>query len=577
MNFRLGWLLLAVFLASCDGGSDSEIDASTFHPPVVVPPSSSAPMATAPKTLYGPEDAFDSKAVSETPSSKAQTIKLNGTIMPFTATAGHLIAYDWHMVSDKANPSWIWMEAAIFYTAYTRDDLPREKRPVTFVFNGGPGGSSADLDVGFLGPKNVDEKASPGNLPLIDNANTLFDRTDLVFVDPVGTGYSAAISPNKNKEFWGADSDAKVLRDFITRYINVNNRQSSPKYIYGVSYGGFRAPMIGRLLLESGSGDYVADASNKPANILTGLLLNSPILNETTNCLGFYVSCAGAVPTYAMVGDFHKKATARQGKGIDAFAADARNFAANYDGLYHTVFSGVDQKKPDRTKWDAFVKRQEGADFLNKLLAFTGIGKTYAPGDGEKDNPWIANPNMNPAQFTAEFDPGQGELMLEDGRKFLPKEATDPAFDRTNDYYDGIKRYQAEFISYNAQPQWHYVGFNGEALKNWNYEPDPTLSLISQDRWGTAMPDLALGLILNQGLKVLVQHGYYDLNTPFHQSELDIKNAGLSAKIPVKLYEGGHGVDPYDTGSYDRLMQELDAFYDQPQAQLMAATSGGKE
>jgi carboxypeptidase C (cathepsin A) len=92
----------------------------------------------------------------------------------------------------------------------------------------------------------------------------LLDKTDLVFVDPVGTGYSSAVWPNKNVKFRGADSDAVVLRDFILRYVNVNNRQSSPKYIYGVSYGGFRAPIIGRLLIERGTTQYVPDPSNNP-------------------------------------------------------------------------------------------------------------------------------------------------------------------------------------------------------------------------------------------------------------------------------------------------------------------------
>jgi carboxypeptidase C (cathepsin A) len=89
---------------------------------------------------------------------------------------------------------------------------------------------------------------------------------------------------------------------------------------------------------------------------------------------------------------------------------------------------------------------------------------------------------------------------------------------------------------------------------------------------------MAFSLTLNPNLKVLIQHGYYDLNTPFYQSELNIKNAGLSAKIPVKSYEGGHGVSSYDTTSYDQVIEELDAFYDQPQAQTIAAlNSSGAE
>lgn len=169
---------------------------------------------------YEPYDAVERLAVSETPSSKAQTINLRGSVIQFTATAGHMIAYDWESAPPKpVDLARLDAQAAIFYTAYTRDDMPRETRPVTFVFNGGPGGASADLDLDFLGPKKVDP-VSP-ELRLLDNPDTMLDKTDLVFVDPVGTGYSAAIRPYENADFWGVDSDAKVLRDFITRYVNL--------------------------------------------------------------------------------------------------------------------------------------------------------------------------------------------------------------------------------------------------------------------------------------------------------------------------------------------------------------------
>jgi carboxypeptidase C (cathepsin A) len=306
MLFRLCWLLLAVFLASCSGGSDSEESTSysTFHFPVVTPrpDNSHITPVPAPDRIYFSYTASESMAlpVSEKPTSKAQTIRLKGSTIAFTATAGHLIADDWASAPAKpANLTNVDAEAAIFYTAYTRDDLPHDQQPVTFIFNGPPGGGSAALDLDFLGPKSFDADASStaDSLPIKNNPNTLLDRTDLVFVDPVGTGYSGAIQPHKNSDFWGVDSDAKVLRDFITRYINTNNRQSSPKYIYGVSYGGIRAPIIARLLIESGTRDYVADPSNKPTNILSGLILNSPVLDEKTDCYLFYAACGGALPT----------------------------------------------------------------------------------------------------------------------------------------------------------------------------------------------------------------------------------------------------------------------------------------
>ncbi|UXN61482.1 hypothetical protein [Phyllobacterium zundukense] len=305
-----------------------------------------------------------------------------------------------------------------------------------------------------------------------------------------------------------------------------------------------------------------------PANALNGIILNSPILDEKTDCYGFYVSCGGALPTYTMVKAFHDKSLESPGFGVTAFLTNVRAFAATFNDLYTSVFSGVVQKTPDRSKWTAYLQKPEAADFLNKLYQLTGIGKTLQPGDSAADNPWIANPNMDSSEFAEKFAPAQGKLEIGDGRKFLPRQTVDPALDRTDINYEYVKRYQADFIGYKAQST--YVGYNGKIIDVWDYEPKSGLSL-SEDRWRTTIPDLAYSMTLNKELKVLIQHGYYDLNTPFHQSEINIKNAGLSASIPVKTYGGGHGVGPYSTDDYDKVLGELKALYDQPPANIIAA------
>jgi carboxypeptidase C (cathepsin A) len=577
MVFRLCALLLAVLLVSCDGSSDGEAPASpkaasafsatgTSPGPLtapsggtfVVPPSAAAPVIPAGSAAYS----VRLSEVSEKPSSKSHSITLDGNVINFTATTGQLLAY-----GNAARPIGL-PEAAISYTAYTRDDLPRHTRPVTFVFNGGPGGSAAALDLQFLGPMSYDPDAAPDkDLPLKGNVNTLLDKSDLVFVDPVGTGYSAAIWPNRNREFWGADSDAMVLRDFILRYINVNNRQSSPKYLYGVSYGGFRAPIIGRLLIESGTSQYVADATNKPVRVLTGLILNSPLLNDTTDCLIVWKSCGGNVPTYALIADYHK---ARRDK-VDTLAVDGarvaelRAFAARFNDLYDKVFKGLVQKVPDRKDWDAYVPTADGRDFVQKLVQLTGIGTA-------NDNPWVENPNMDVIEFAAKFDPGKGKLLLGDGREFLKAETIDPALDRSNVKLDYIKVYQAKFMGYTSPPAASYLDINGEIIGQWNYEPDIRIAMTDgTDRTLNTMPDLAFGLLSKEKPRILIQHGYYDLNTPFHKTELDLKTAGLADRPTVSSYAAGHGIDPETTGSYERVVRELRAFYDQPPGQVIAA------
>ncbi|MGH6861874.1 MAG: hypothetical protein ACRECY_16615, partial [Phyllobacterium sp.] len=184
-----------------------------------------------------PDKALALADVDEAPSVMRHTITLQGKTVPYTASAGHLIAL---APPDPANPTKKREQAAIFYMAYTRNGLAPEKRPVTFFFNGGPGSASIWLHMGSYAPKVIlasdpliSGTSMPSQLPRVDNPITLLDKTDLVFVDPVGTGLSQAIAPYKNKDFWDIDKDPLVLRDFIMRYVNSNNRQSSPKYLYG--------------------------------------------------------------------------------------------------------------------------------------------------------------------------------------------------------------------------------------------------------------------------------------------------------------------------------------------------------
>jgi hypothetical protein len=180
-----------------------------------------------------------------------------------------------------------------------------------------------------------------------------------------------------------------------------------------------------------------------------------------------------------MIADFHKKSVERNGLEIEAFLTGVRTFAGDFNHLYDTVFSGVSQKTPDRTKWEAFLKGPDASGFLGKLFQLTGIGKAYQPGDGVKDNPWIENPNMDAVQFMEKFDPTSGKLLINDGREFLPKQTTDPAFDRTDVYSKYTWLYERDFIGYQAYA--YYLDINGAIIDSWDYEPDSRLTL-SQDR-----------------------------------------------------------------------------------------------
>ena len=221
-----------LFLA-CGGGSGSGTPStpSTPNPP-------STPYFDA--TNYALDPGASLAQASESAVVTQHQITLGGKTLAYTATAGHLTA------SDPVTGS---PEASLFYVAYTADGAAAAARPLTFLYNGGPGSTSMLLHLGSFGPKRlvtgVPATTEPTPFPLVDNPECLLDTTDLVFLDPPGTGFSEAIAPNTNQTFWGVDADAAVLRDAITRYLTVSHRQDSPRYLFGESYGTPRSAVNG--------------------------------------------------------------------------------------------------------------------------------------------------------------------------------------------------------------------------------------------------------------------------------------------------------------------------------------------
>ncbi|MGH7210610.1 MAG: S10 family serine carboxypeptidase-like protein, partial [Acetobacteraceae bacterium] len=163
-------------------------------------------------------------------------IVLDGKSIHYTATAGHLVTVD---------PSSSKPDASIFYVAFTADGTDRSTRPVTFFYNGGPGSSSVYVLLGSFAPMrirtNLPGFTPPAPYTIETTPDSLLDRSDLVFINPVGTGYSAAIAPKVNKDFWGVDQDAGSIRQFIKRYLTANDRWNSPKFLFGESYGTARS------------------------------------------------------------------------------------------------------------------------------------------------------------------------------------------------------------------------------------------------------------------------------------------------------------------------------------------------
>ncbi|MBU6488578.1 MAG: peptidase S10, partial [Burkholderiales bacterium] len=247
-------------------------------------------------------DSLDPTQVSEKAAVMHHTWTSGKKTINYTTTTGHLTASD---LGGNA-------EATMSYVAYTAPSTNGKPRPVTFFYNGGPGSSSIWLRLGSFAPTRV---ATPDplmtnwpNFPLVDNAQSLIDTTDMVFIDPPGTGLSEAIAPNTNRKYWGSDPDVGVMRDFIRRYIAVNSRTNAPLYLYGESYGTPRTDMLALslesagvhltgIMLQSSILNYFADAIEAVA-ILSGNTIDMDALKLDTDTLSGYYPGYAAVSAY---------------------------------------------------------------------------------------------------------------------------------------------------------------------------------------------------------------------------------------------------------------------------------------
>ncbi|MEO6926863.1 MAG: peptidase S10, partial [Rhodanobacter sp.] len=219
---------------------------------------------------------------------------IGGRTLKYTATAGTVIIRD-----DKDQP-----QASVFYVAYTLDGSKPSQRPLTFLYNGGPGSSSVWLHMGSFGPMRIETASPQATAPppyhLVANNDSLLDKTDLVFIDAVGTGYSRPLGKATGKDFWGVDQDISAFSRAIQRYVTVNKRWNSPKFLYGESYGTTRSAAL-------------VDALQDKGMAFNGVILMSSILNYAIRMPGYDESYIGYLPSYAAAAWYHNKTPYKSG------------------------------------------------------------------------------------------------------------------------------------------------------------------------------------------------------------------------------------------------------------------------
>ena len=482
---RLCSLLLAALAAACggSGGGNGTVGVDPVDPVLHdATPYSSAPNASLPAA----EEAFVPTV---------RRIMIGGMAIDYIATVGHLNA----LAPVTGTP-----EASMFYVAYTRPVSVGTIRPLIFFYNGGPGSASVWLHLGSFAPRRIVTSAPATSVPqpflLVDNAESLIDVADLVFVDAVGTGYSEAIAPATNLSFWGVDSDAAVMRDFIARYVAVNQRQTSPTFLFGESYGTTRSAVLAHLMVAAGMR-------------LDGLILQSSILDYNSNCALFApatLSCEGFLPSYGMTGAAFAL-TRPVPADAAAYAQQLRDFAATPYG-------------PAATAW-VQTRQAPSAALLGQLVDLTG-----APLDA-----WTSNVDLDAFTFRNRLLAGQ-LLGRYDARIAAPFGSAlaaqgDPSSTLiTAPFTAAARSLFVNELQYDATAT--YITASN-AINSWTFAHD---GRVLPD----TIPDLAAAMALQPTLRTLSLSGYHDLATPFRQTELDVARLGSEPRLALRVYPGGH-------------------------------------
>lgn len=558
----LGAIALAVLaLAGCgggDGGSSTAASANAQQIAAAQSEAASQQQASADSPYTDPVaysmnagDSLDPTQVTEKAAVMHHDWTSGNKTIHYTTTMGHLTASD---LGGNA-------EATMSYVAYTAPSRDGKPRPVTFFYNGGPGSSSIWLRLGSFAPTRV---ATPDpvmtnwpNFPLVNNAQSLIDTTDMVFIDPPGTGLSEAVAPNTNQKFWGSDPDVNVMRDFIRRYVAVNNRSNSPLYLYGESYGTPRTNMLALalessgvhltgIMLQSSIVNYFADAVEAVA-ILSGNTIDMDALKLDTDTL------SGYYPGYAAVAAYFNQ--------LSVPAVDPAVFAFQSELFTATHY---DEFKNYAQSW---VLSQLGVPtFLGTPVfptAPTLASWTWASGlSFQALNGYF---NINP--FGQELLPGT-TIGRYDGRVSLPN--SDPRLQADGDPSDilisqpfttALATQMPTYLGYTA-PNATYLPLNGNIINVWNF------SHAGQPLPDT-VPDLLAAIELNPQLKVLALNGYHDLATPFFNTEKQLARLqtvpGFNPNLQVTFYPGGH-MTYLDDNARPKMKSDLRDFYAGQQA-----------
>jgi carboxypeptidase C (cathepsin A) len=427
----------------------------------------------------------------------------NGRRIAYAAIAGET-----YLKAEDGTP-----RASIFSTSYVKE--PRDPgRPVTFLFNGGPGSGSVWLHMGAFGPKRVaipsdarDDGAPP--FPILDNPDSLLDVTDIVFIDPVGTGFSRALGKTDPKDYWGVTQDAKSVAEFIRLWLNENGRWNSPKYLGGESYGTTRSAAV------------VNELEGRFNDVsLNGILLISTILDfgAQANVPGNEMPFVLFLPSMAAAAHHHGKAPADAGT-LEAFVQEAREFAA---GDYATALL-----KGQR------LQGEERAAIRRRLARFTGLSERFLED---------ADLRVTDGRFYKELLRDRGLTIGRLDARYTGRDFDNAGEEPDNDpsfygidagYTAAVNAWLRDGLKFRTERSYTTIGPVGDW--DWN------LGGGEAKYYKNVAPYIGRALRENSGLRVFVGQGWFDFATPFFGAEYALSRTGFPQdRVEFQYYGSGH-------------------------------------
>jgi carboxypeptidase C (cathepsin A) len=439
----------------------------------------------------------------------AHSIAIDGETLQYTATTGRIVLRKEDHTDDKfdgAKPT-----AEVFMTAYTLDDADARTRPVTFAFNGGPGSSSVWLHLGVLGPRRVEMgdvgALRPPPYGLVDNNETLLKHSDLVFIDPVSTGYSRAVKGEKSKDFHGYRGDIESVGEVIRLWASRHGRWMSPKYLCGESYGTLRAAGLSRHLQE------------RYGMYLNGLMLISSVLDWGGSHFGgdnddAYVNY---LPTYAAIAHYHGKHGDRPLREV---LDEAEEFAS--------------REYPWTLQRGSRLTDEERASAVAKLASLTGLSEDY-----------VDRVDLRPEhiRFFTEVLRGERKTVGRIDGRFTGWSAdygsehfeTDPSIDAIMGPYGAAQNHYVRMeLGYQNDLPYEVLT---SRVRPWSYKEFEGQHIYVADK-------LALAIRTNPYMRVHVACGYHDGATPYYAAEHTFAHLRIPAElrdnIEFKYYPAGH-------------------------------------